>query len=132
MTKLHFTSSVFSHSPLPVVCTVRTASSASRPALRSLAGGWRSSHCAAPSESGCHLVSPGNERSPPSFSPPPGGFVARLPPAGGKKLKKKKKKNEAELRTMKDIQLCSVICIPRTMENSLCSAPTPASHHLGV
>ena len=71
--------------PLHVVCTVRRASSVSQPALCSPVADWRSSRCAAPSEPGCHSVSPGNGRSLPSFSPPPDVFSASLLPAEGKK-----------------------------------------------
>lgn len=68
------------HTPLLVVCIVHTVSSISQQALRSLVWGWHFSHCAAPSESGCHSVLPGNEKSPPSFSPPPAGSFAPLHP----------------------------------------------------
>lgn len=73
------------HSPLPVVCTAHTASSVSQRAQCSPVGGWRFFHYAAPSESGCRSESPGNERSPPFFSPPPDVFFASLPPTEGNK-----------------------------------------------
>lgn len=69
------------YSLLRGVCTVHTVSSASRRALRSPVEGWRSSRRAAASEPGCRSASPGNEKSPPSFSPPPAGFFAFLRPA---------------------------------------------------
>lgn len=78
------------HAPPLAVYTAHKASSAFLPTRRSLAGGWRSSRCAAPSESGCRWVWTENGLWLLSFSPPPDAFFARLHPMEGKTKTKKK------------------------------------------